>query len=126
MEQKSSLIANIVHILAWLICSVLALVDLLVIREAALVVMTAIRAQRIEASEVGQKVKTQIDFASTIQAVDTSIIILGMVIVAALAIGIEVYFRLGKAKGKLYQRIGIVLGIEVAIFIVCVLIQTFV
>ena len=48
----------------------------------------------------------------------------GGIVTVVLALVIEYYFRMGQQKGKLLQRIGRVVGSQVAVFVVCVLIQT--
>jgi hypothetical protein len=126
MEQKTNWPSTILYIFAWLVCSILVLVDVLAIREASLDVMTAIRAGQIASSAEGEKNKTQIETGFMVSAIDQSFIIVSGIIAVGLAIAIEYYFRKGKSKGKLLQRIGLVLGIQVAVFVVCVLIQTFV
>jgi hypothetical protein len=126
MEQKSTWPASIFYMLAWLICSLLIIVDVLSIREATLDVLTANRARLIEKSAEGEKTTTQLATGFTMTAVDQGIIFMGGVVAVVFAIGIEYYFRIGKAKGVLLKRVGLVLAIEIGIFVVCVLIQTFV
>jgi hypothetical protein len=50
----------------------------------------------------------------------------GGVVSLAMAIAIEYYFRKGQQKGRLLKRIMLVLGTQIAVFLVCVGIQTFV
>lgn len=125
-EKKSHWSETILYNLAWLICSLLIIVDILGIREATLDVMTAVQARRIEASAAGEKVATQLESGFTVGAVDQALLFGGGIVAVSLAIAIEYYFRKGKEKGQLFKRIGIVLGIQVAVFLVCVLIQTLV
>ncbi len=122
MEQKSHWSANIVYLLAWLICSILLIVALLVVREATISIMRTIQARVVAASATGEAGKTLLDTGSTIRAIDTSVIFVGAIVAAGLAIGIEVYFRRGKDQGKLWQRIGLVLGIEVAVILISLII----
>jgi len=122
MEQKSHWSANIVYLLAWLICSILLIVGLLVVREATVSVMRAIQVRQVAASAAGEAGKTLLDTGFTMRAIDTSIIFVGAIVAAGLAIGIEVYFRRGKDQGKLWQRIGLVLGIEVAVILISLII----
>jgi hypothetical protein len=122
MEQKSHWSANIVYLLAWLICSILLIVSLLVVREATVSIMRAIQVRQVAGSAAGEAGKTLLDTGFTMRAIDTSIIFVGAIVAAGLAIGIEVYFRRGKDQGKLWQRIGLVLGIEVAVILICLII----
>jgi len=122
MEQKSHWSATLVYFLAWLICSILIIIDLVMIREATVSVMNAVQSRIIAASAEGDKVKTLLDTGSTMRAVDMGLIFVGAIVAAGLAIGIEVYFRRGKEQGKLWQRIGLVLGIEVGVNLICLII----
>jgi hypothetical protein len=126
MEDKSNWSTTLVYFVAWLVCSILLIVDILMIREASKSVMTAIQARQVAMSEAGEAGRTLINTGFIMRAIDTSLIFGGMIVAAALAIAIEVYFRRGKEKGLLWKRIGQVLGIEVAIILVSVVIQTFV
>ena len=126
MEQKSSWSVSILYMLAWLICSLFVIVDVLAIREATLDVLTANQVRQIEQSAEKEKTATRISTGFTMTAVDQGIIFLGGVVAVVFAIAIEYYFRIGKQKGLLLKRVGLTLAIEVAIFVVCVLIQTFV
>jgi hypothetical protein len=122
MEQKSHWSSTLVYFLAWLICSILIIVDLLMVREATISVMRAIQVRQVAASAAGEAGKTLLDTGYTMRAIDTSIIFVGAIVAAGLAIGIEVYFRRGKDQGKLWQRIGLVLGIEVGVILICLII----
>jgi hypothetical protein len=122
MEQKNHWSATLVYFLAWLICSILIIVDLVMVREATVSVMNAIQTRIIASSAEGDKVKTLLDTGSTMRAVDMGLIFVGAIVAAGLAIGIEVYFRRGKEQGKLWQRIGLVFGIEVAVILICLII----
>ena len=122
MEQKSHWSASIVYLLAWLICSILLIVGLLVFHEATISIMRAIQVRQVAASAAGEAGKTLLDTGFTMRAIDMSIIFGGAIVAAGLAIGIEVYFRRGKEKGKLWQRIGLVLGIEVAVILISLII----
>ena len=126
MDQKSHWSSTLVYFLAWLVCSLLLIIDLLMIREASKSVMFAIQERTVAASAEGEAGQTLIDIGFTMRAVDTGLIFVGAIVAAGLAIGIEVYFRRGKEQGKLWQRIGLVFGIEVAIIFISVLIQIFV
>jgi len=125
-QSKGSWSASILYALAWLVCSLFVIIDVLVVREATLDVMTAIQANRIEASAEGEKVKTQIEAGFVKGAIDQGMLFVGGIVAVVLAIAIEYYFRIGQQKGVLLKRILWVLGIQIGVFIVCVAIQTIV
>ena len=104
MEEKTNWFANILYLLAWLVCSLLIIVDFLAVREATLDIMTAFRVKQVEASAVGEKVATQISTGFTMRAIDTTFMVISGVVAVVLAIAIEYYFRTGKQKGKLLRK----------------------
>jgi hypothetical protein len=123
MEQNSHWSTTLVYFLAWMVCAILVIVDLLMVREATKSVMIAIQERQVAASAEGEAGKTQIESGFVMRAIDTGFIFVGAVIAVTLAIGIEVYFRRGMEKGKLWQRIGLVVGIEVAVILISLIIQ---
>jgi hypothetical protein len=126
MQENDHWAASILYSLAWLICSVLVIVDALVVREATLDVLTIMRARSIEASAENERAKTEIDTGFIVGAIDQGMLFFGGVVAVVLAIAIEYYFRMGQKKGVLLKRVGMVIGVQLVVFIVCVLIQTFV
>jgi chromate transport protein ChrA len=118
--------STILYSLAWLICCLLVIVDILAIREASLDVLTAIQAQRIAAAPEGEAVAEQINIGFAIQALDQGLLFFGGIVAVVIAIGLEYYFRMGQRQGKLLRRISMVVGIQIAIFVICVVIQTLV
>jgi len=116
--------STILYSLAWLVCCLLVIVDILAIREASLDVLTAIQARRVANAPSGEATREMIDIGGTIRALDQGLLFFGGVAAVVFAIGIEYYFRRGQKQGRLWQRIGGVVGILVAVFIVCVIIQT--
>jgi len=126
MEQKSNWSASILYMLAWLVCSILVIVDILAIREASKDILTAARANQIAKSAEGEKGSTLISTGFTMTAIDQGFLFMGGILAVVLAIAIEYYFRLVNQKGILLKRIGLVVAIQVGVFIICVLIQTFV
>jgi hypothetical protein len=123
MDQKNHWSSTLAYFLAWMICAILVIVDLLMVREATKSVMVAIQTRQVAASAEGEAGRTQIDTGFTMRAIDTGFIFVGAVIAVTMAIGIEVYFRRGMEKGKLWQRIGLVFGIEVAVILISLIIQ---
>jgi hypothetical protein len=118
--------SSILYSLAWLVCCLLVIVDILVIREASLDILTAIQVQQIAQAPEGQATSVRFELGSIIQAVDQGLLFFGGIVAIVLAIGLEYYFRMGQKQGKLVRRVALVIGIQVAIFVVGVLIQTFV
>jgi len=125
-QENGHWAAGILYSLAWLICSLLVIVDILSIREAALDVLTVVQIQQVESSETNERFRTQFDTGFVIGALDQGMLFGGGIVAVVLAIAIEYYFRMGQKKGLLLKRIGWVLGIQIAIFVVCVVIQTLV
>jgi hypothetical protein len=127
MEEKKGFWGNtVLYNLAWLISSLFVIVDLFMVREAVLAVMRAIQATITQNAASGEQTTVRMQFGNTIELVDRGILFLGGVLVVALAIGIEYYFRKGNEEGKVWQRVGRVAIYLAAIFVVSVLIQTFV
>lgn len=123
-EQHLHWTGAILYSLAWLICSLLVIVDILAVREASLDVMTAIRMQQIANAPEREANLVEIETGFTMQVIDQGLLFFGGVVAVVAAIGLEYYFRLGRQQGKLLPRIAKVVGIQVAIFVVCVIIQT--
>ena len=111
--------STILYSLVWLICSLLVIVDVLVIREASLDIMTVALAQKQTGSE-------RMALGLSIDAIDRGMMFFGGILAVSLAIAIEYYFRIGQKKGLLLKRIGRVFGALIGVFIVCVIIQTLV
>jgi hypothetical protein len=122
-EDKQNWSATIFYALAWLVCSLLVIIDILAVREASLDVLTAIQVGQIESSEVNERALTQIRFGFRIQAIDQGFMFVGGIVAVVLAIGIEYYFRMGQKKGKLLQRVLQVIGLLVAVFVLCVVVR---
>lgn len=122
-DKKNFLGTTILYNIAWLVSSLFIIVDLFMIREATLDVMTAIQQNLIQNAESGEQTAARLQFGNTIELVDRAILFLGGVLVVALAIGIEYYFRKGNDEGKVWKRVGKVAGILGAIFIVTLTIQ---
>jgi len=128
MDQKVNWYTIILYIVAWLACSVFAVIVIMSIREASLDVMTAIQANQMESSAEKEKIKTQIDIGFMIRAVDQGMLFVGGVVFMILAIGMEVYFRKGMHQGirTLLKRVALIAGLEIAIYVVSVVVRTFV
>lgn len=123
-DSNSGILASISQFVAWVVAVLLALVDVIAIREALLSLLALFRvyenAAYRKAGGVGDDIFT--GFGITAFDMFTMFIMGGVAIV--MVIVIEYYFRKGRVRGLLYQRIGKVLGIEVAIVAVAILIRT--
>jgi hypothetical protein len=127
MEEKKGFWGRtVLYNLAWLISSLFVIVDLFMIREATLAVMTAIQVTVTQNAAEGEQTAAKMQFGNVMGVVDRAILFLGGVLVVALAIGIEYYYRKGNEEGKVWQRVGRVAIILAVVFVVSVLIQTFV
>ena len=122
-SSKGSWWKVIVQYVSWLIASLLAIVDLLLLRQAVENFMVWNQTRIMEAQRAQGLVpeKTQLGF-TTEAVVQWALFILGIAVIAAV-IRIEYYFRKGAVIGKLFQRIGIVLGTEVGIIVLAVVLQ---
>jgi len=110
--------------LAWFICAVIVIADVLVVRQASLDVMTAVQVQVIENSE--NKGAARLNSGYITEFIDRAIIIAGAMVAVAFSIYIEYYFRKGKEQGNLLKRIGRTLAILIGVLLVAVIILTFV
>ncbi len=120
-KEKSHVFQTLLYAIAWFISSLLAVVDLLNLRETVLDVLTSIQFG-IQQNDL----QNAQEFGKTIQAIDQGLLFLGGTVAVALAVFFEYYFRKGEEKGKLVKRIVWVISIEVAIYLVLLLIQVIV
>jgi hypothetical protein len=125
-NQETHWSSTILYSLAGLISSLLIIVDILAIREASLDVLTAFQVQRVANAPEGQGNIEVVETGFAMQAVDQGLLFFGGIVAVAFAIGVEYYFRTGQKKGQFWQRVLRVVGILLAVFIVCVVIQTLV
>lgn len=122
-ETNSGWVATLSHYGAWLVTSLIALIDMLAIREAFLALLSWFSVVHTAAYHrsggVGQDIFTQFGISA---ADNVLLLFLGLGVVAAV-IYVENYFRKGRPKGLLYKRIGKVFLIEIAIIVVAILIR---
>ncbi len=122
-ESKNSLVAAFAQFFAWIIASILTIVDIFAVREALLSILAVFRvfetAAYHRAGGVGQDMITGFG----ITAFDSVMLLLMSLGVVVAVIWIEYYFRKGRPRGLLYNRIGKVAFYEVAIVIVSVIIR---
>ena len=127
MEQKKkNLSGGVIYITAWLVCTLLLIGNVLMVREAAKDVLSAIQIQQTEKAQEGVQALTKIKWGGIIENVDRGILVAGAVAAVALSLLIEHHFRKGLENGTLTKRIVKVVGIQIAVIAVCVLLQTLV
>ena len=123
-NSQNSTIGFILYLLAWLACSVIMFIDLMVVRQATLDVMTAVQQRRIENSVEGEGTSNRINAGFVTELVDRGFMIVGAIAVVSLSIVIEHYLRTGRDQGKLYARIGKLLAILATILVIGLIVQT--
>jgi len=125
-ENKGGCLVSLGQAFAWLVASLLAVVDMLYVREAVLAILSAIQAAKDVAYHAagGLGLDFSTGFAVSV-ADDVMLLILGIGTIAAV-VSIEYYFRKGQPKGLLLKRIGIVAAIEVGIIVVSILVRNIV
>lgn len=125
-ETKGGCLVSLGQAFAWLVASLLAVVDMLYVREAFLAILSAIQAAKDVAYHAagGLGLDFSTGFAVSV-ADDVMLLVLGIGTIAAV-IAIEYYFRKGQPKGLLLKRIGKVAAIEVGIFVLSILIRNIV
>ena len=126
MEESNSQggwLATLVQLLAWVITTIVAIIDGLAIREAILAILAWVRVINTEAYRraggVGDDILTNFGLA----AVDNAVLFILACALVAFTIWIEYYFRKGRPKGLLYKRIGKVAAVEIGIIIAALLIR---
>lgn len=108
---------------AWAATGLLAVIDGLYIRDAALNIAGLIQLEQYKIYR--QKGGIGLDFSTgflvtVFDMVLMLVLCIGMVVAV---VAIEYYYRKGRPKGLLLKRIGIVFGIEIAIIVVSILIR---
>jgi hypothetical protein len=127
MEQKkNNFPSGVVYIIAWLLCTILLIGDVLMVREATRDVLTVVQKQQTEKTQEGVQALTKIKWGGIIENVDRGILVAGAVAAVALSLLIEHHFRKGRENGTLTKRILKVVGIQLAVIAVSILVQTLV
>lgn len=125
MEQKKkNFPSGVIYVIAWLLCTVLLIGDVLMVREATRDVLTMVQIQQTEKAESGLQSLTRLNWGGIIENVDRGILVAGAVAAVALSLLIEHHFRKGRENGTLTKRILKVGGIQLAVIAVSVLVQT--
>ncbi|NSW51007.1 MAG: hypothetical protein HPY85_00695 [Anaerolineae bacterium] len=125
MEQKKAGIpSGVIYILAWVICTILLVGDVLFVREATRDVLTVVQQNQTEKTEEGVQSLTRIKWGFIKETVDRGILIAGGIAAVVLSIYLENYFRKGREAGLLAKRVVKSVGILVGIMVVSIIIQT--
>lgn len=120
-ENQGGCLVSLGQYFAWFVTSLLAVVDTLYIREAALTGLARFQVAQSEAFHKAGGLGLDFSTGFAISVVDdVLLLILGVAAIAAV-VTIEYYFRRGQPKGLLLKRIGIVFGIEIAIIAVSII-----
>lgn len=115
-------LVTIAQFTAWLVTSLVAVVDALYIREAVLSILTAL--QIINYNELHKRGFAGIDyqFGFAMGAID-NFVMLGLAIaVVTFTVWVEYYFRKGRPLGLMWKRTGMVLAAQVGIIALAYLI----
>jgi hypothetical protein len=122
-EHKGGCLVSLGQYFAWFVTSILALADMLYVREAVTAILSAIQSAKNVAYHAagGLGLDFSTGFALSL-ADDIIIFILGIATIAAV-VTIEYYFRKGQPKGLLLKRIGKVVAIEAGIIVVSIIIR---
>ena len=109
---------------AWMITSAGAVIDALYIRAAVSSILQALQVVQHDAYQKKGGIGIDLQFGFALTAVDEFVILILGCIALAVVIAIEYYFRKGRPKGYLGKRIRNVVLIEIAVFLVSILIAT--
>lgn len=122
-ETRGGWLASLSQFVAWIITSILAVMDMLFIREAILAGLAWFRVIETAAYRRAGGVGEDIFTGFGISAFDNvMLVLLGLAALSA-CIYFEYYFRKGRPQGLLYRRIGKVLLIEVVVIVVALLLK---
>jgi hypothetical protein len=111
---------------AWIVTSAGALIDALYIRGAMLSILRTLQVVDLQIyhKQGNQGLNFQFGYGLTLFD-DLLLLVLGCAVIAAVILT-ENYFRKGRALGQLWKRVGKVLIVEIAIFVLTALIVTYV
>jgi hypothetical protein len=107
---------------AWVVASVVALLDALYIRTTVQAILRALRVIEQNAFQQRGGIGIDFQFGYALSAFDLFFLLILGCAALAVVIGSEYYFRKGRPKGLLWKRVGKVLGIELAVLLLCLLI----
>ena len=108
---------------AWFITALGTIIDILYLREAIVALLTVLQVTHQQNFQRNGGLGIYFTFSYGLTAIDEAIFVVLAIIAMGMAVAIEYYFRKGRLKGLLLKRIGIVVGIEIAIIIVSIIFQ---
>ena len=108
---------------AWFITALGTIIDILYLREAIVALLTVLQVTHQQNFQRNGGLGIDFTFSYGLTAIDEAIFVVLGIIAMGMAVAIEYYFRKGRLKGLLLKRIGIVVGIEIAIIIVSIIFQ---
>lgn len=111
---------------AWILTSAGAIFDALYIRSAIQSILSALSLAHGAAYQRQGGLGVDFQFTNALTATDEFLLVVLGCVALACIIAIEYYFRKGRPRGLLLKRIGRVVLIEVAVFVVAILIVMFV
>lgn len=123
IENRGGILATLGLYFAWLVTSVGVIIDALYIREAVVAILTTVNAVHSQNFTRSGGIGIDLTFAYSMTFYDELILTILFIAAIAFVIAIEYYFRKGRPKGLLLKRIGIVVGIEVAIIVVSIIVS---
>ena len=110
-------LVTIAQFTAWLVTSLVAVVDALYIREAILALLQAL--QIIDYNILHQKgfLGLNYQFGFAIGAIDNIMLLILGIGMVSFTVWVEYYFRRGRARGLLWKRIGKVFAGQIALIV---------
>jgi len=114
---------TILYVVAWLICCLLVVLDVLQIREASRDIMTLYQVRQVENAASGTAGTVRIRTGFSLEAIDQGLLFIGGIAAVGLAIGLEYYFRKGLQQGELRKRVLRVGGILVVVYFLSFLVE---
>ncbi len=122
-EHEGSCLVSLGQYFAWFVTSILAVVDMLYVREAVIAILSAIQSAKDVAYHAAGGLGLDFSTGFALSLADEIILfILGIATIAAV-VTIEYYFRKGQPKGLLLKRIGKVVAIEAGIIVVSIIVR---
>jgi len=122
-EAQSGCLVSLGVFAAWMIAAFGTVAVALAIREAVLSILAWVRVIHAEAYRAAGGVGQDIVTNFGLDAIDYAVIFILAIAAVVISVWIEYYFRKGQQKGVLLQRIGIIAGAEIGIFLLAQIIR---
>jgi hypothetical protein len=116
-------LVTIAQFTAWLVTSLVAVVDALYIREAILAVLQALQIVNYNVLHKQGFMGLNYQFGFAIGAADNVMLLILGIAMVGFTVWVEYYFRRGRLRGLLWKRIGLVFGGQIALIVVMILIM---